>query len=104
MAGLLEFAVFADQRVEILPKRLRAQRQRVLARKAALQAQVSEIDAARLLSDDALFDKRHALAAPCEEEGGPDTDQAAADDRDICRSRAHAGSFAAASAIGLTGA
>ena len=105
MAGLLELAALADQRIELLPERLRAQRQRILTGKAALETQIAEIDAARLRADDALLDQGHALPAPRQEKGRPGADQPAADDRDIrsC-SLLMPSRPAAASAIGLTGA
>src|SRR5215211_1300830 len=56
---------------------------------APLKAQIPEVHAARLGTDQALVENGHPGAAPGEEVCGPDAHQAAADDRHIGGAEAH---------------
>ena len=56
---------------------------------APLQADIAEIDAARLAADRALLDHRDRMAALAQEIRRPGPDQAAADDRNVVVDRAH---------------
>ena len=53
------------------------------------QADIAEIDAARLAADSALLDHRDRVAALAQEIGRPGPDQAAADDRNVAVDHAH---------------
>ena len=75
--------------LDLLPLRVRAQRQREFVRMAPLQADIAEIDAARLAADRALLDHRDRMAALAQEIRRPGPDQAAADDRNVVVDRAH---------------
>ena len=66
-----------------------AKRQRILPRVASLEAQIAEIHAACLGTDEALVENRHPCAASRQEIRRPDAHEAAADDRDIGGPDAH---------------
>lgn len=83
MAGELDLAILADQRLDLLPLAEGTQAQRQFALGPAIAAQAAKIDPARLRADGAAFQQHDAGAAPGEVIGGADAGNAAADDRHI---------------------